>query len=215
MSLSREQVLRLMAYADGELEDGERASVESLLAASAEARCVVAAMEGSAIGEWVVRSQDERAARGGADGIADAVIAKIQAPAAVDIAAARRRQEERQRASRRTGAIAVGFLALAAGVALYVASNRSGGSVVPSMPVAANPPATSALSTAATAAQPAIAPSAALPENAVARESPPVEIESDSDDVSVYYVPTSPGAAANVNATSVVIWFDDTAVKKP
>lgn len=216
MSLSRDQVLRLMAYADGELDEEDRAGVEALLASNDEARCVVAAMEGSAIGEWVRTAQEERAVAaleklGGADSIADSVLAKIETPqqVVVDFASARARQQK-QAGSRRTGAIVVGVLALAAGVALYIASERSKNPGV-SVPVAVtNPPTQQAPTPQAPTAptsteQPSVTPPAAV----AGAEQPPVEIESDSSDVSVYYVPTSPGAAANVNATSVVIWFDE------
>lgn len=212
MSLSHEQVLRLMAYADGELEGEERAEVDALLASNDEARCVVAAMQGSAVGEWVAHTHEERAVRAGADSIADAVMAKVEARPVVDLAAARARHAS----SRRTGAIVVGLLALAAGVALFIASGRESGTAVPSMPVASNgaPPGTHRPSLPPPTNVLPQAPSPAPAATVASGEEPPVEIESDSEDVSVYYVPTSPGAAANVNATSVVIWFDDTTAPK-
>jgi len=64
MSLSRETMLALMAYADGELEGKERARVDALLAKSEEARRVVQAMCGGAVGAWL--SQAAVGASGGA-----------------------------------------------------------------------------------------------------------------------------------------------------
>jgi hypothetical protein len=110
VSLSRETMMDLMAFADGELEGEDRARVERLVAENSEARSVVDAMRSPAIGAWLDGEMAKRAAA--ADGIAGAVMAKLPA-----------RGPSRGRPA---VVISIGAaLALAAGVALILRSQDS------------------------------------------------------------------------------------------
>ncbi len=75
MSLPRETVLELMALADGELEGTQKAGAERTVAESAEARRLVEEFRGTAVAKWLMTAVNERAPV--ADGIADAVMAKV------------------------------------------------------------------------------------------------------------------------------------------
>jgi hypothetical protein len=80
MSLSRETMLELMALADGELEGQAKERAEALAAQSGVARRVVESMRDSGIRVWLGEALEEQARS--ADGIADAVMAKIAAASA-------------------------------------------------------------------------------------------------------------------------------------
>ncbi len=135
MSLSHETVLELMSLADGELEGEDLERVERLVVVNEEARAMVESLrradEGPA-GAWLQESLNHRAGSGGADAIAEAVMAAVErsgaparAPAAslnsagivVPMAGARARRSSRLQVAVTAGAAA---LALAAAVALYV-----------------------------------------------------------------------------------------------
>src|SRR6185312_14724815 len=73
-TLSREAMIELMAYADGELDGDALARAEQLVRSDDEARRLVDAMRG--IGE-VVRELPEAHASERASGIADDVMARI------------------------------------------------------------------------------------------------------------------------------------------
>jgi hypothetical protein len=213
MSLSHDQVLQLMAYADDELDGDERAAVEALLARDEDARGVVVAMSGSAVsavGEWVARTHEDRAVAAGADSIADAVMARV-AESATRADGVRAEPRElssldaaRERRARRmqTGGALIAIAAMAAGVLFYVGSQSgptqaTGGplaSMAPSEPETARPP----------------TPSADPEQVAVGAGTVQVnEIDSPSHDVSVYEIPAA-AAAANMNsAASVIIWIGD------
>jgi hypothetical protein len=231
MSLSRETMLALMAYADGELEGKERDRVDALLTKSEEARRVVGAMRGGAVGVWLAGTAAGAAAgaRGAhpaahpADGIADAVMARVaHERTVVSLGAAREKRAARVRTA---GGIAV-IAALAAGIALYVGATASkdpsGGNIArDNVPGHPQPPPSSVavppqvVSTAQPLPGPiqvaSVLPSAVpLPEQPVVALAPEgVEVhEVDGDrDVSVIYLPAPVGAAANVASPSVVIWL--------
>jgi len=214
MSLSHETVLELMSLADGELEGDDKARVEKLVASSDEARQMLEAMRRAEVGAWLSESMDQRAARGGADGIAGAVMSAVdggrsfglqQAPRAapngsardggvVSIAGRRARTSSRVQMALSAGAAA---LALAAAVALYV---RAGGDRTANhAPVASVgvPPVD-------------IVPPQAEPPGGVEVN----EIDAPSRGVSVFEIPVGAAAAmakpANLaNASSVVVWVDD------
>ena len=205
MSLSHDQVLQLMAYADDELEGDERAAVEALIATDDDARCVVAAMSGSAVNEWVARVHEERAVAAGADSIADAVMARVASDggSSANVSSLAAMRERRARRMQTGGAI-VAIAAIAAGVFFYVGSqpgptHAPGGplaSMAPSEPDTAQPPA-------ASAEREQVAQAAGTGTVQVN------DIDSPSHDVSVYEVPAA-AAAANMNsAASVIIWIGD------
>lgn len=208
MSLSHETVLELMSLADGELEGDDKDRVEKLVASSEEARQVLESMRRAEVGAWLSATMDERAARGGADGIADAVMSAVEGgrdsglqkasppngamrDGVVSIARGRARKSSRLQMA--LSAAAAG-LALAAAVALYV---RAG-----SDPTADHAP---------------VASVGVPPVDSVAAQAPPSggvevnEIDAPSRGVSVFEIPV--GAAAAVaspeRASSVVVWVDD------
>jgi anti-sigma factor RsiW len=126
MSLSRETMIELMALADDELEGPAKERVERLAAQDEEARRVVESIRGPALRTWLDGAVSARAAA--SDGIADAVMARIarEEPAL-------RRTLPRAPATRRDGwrspglgsrVAAVSALAVAAGVALFVVTDR-------------------------------------------------------------------------------------------
>jgi hypothetical protein len=207
MSLSHETVLELMSLADGELEGDDKDRVEKLVASSDEARQVLESMRRAEVGAWLSATMDERAARGGADRIADAVMSAVEGSRnsglqkasaskrarrdAVSIASGRARKFSRVQMALSAGAAG---LALAAAVALYV---RAGGDrTVDHAPVASVgvPPVDSV----------AVhdEPSGGVEVN---------EIDAPSRGVSVFEIPVGAAAALATpqRASSVVVWVDD------
>jgi hypothetical protein len=125
MSLPRETMMELMALADGELEGEAKERGERLAAESEDARQIVESFRASDVARWLDEALDPRGAA--ADGIADAVMARIEGPPAG--AARASRPSLRARGSRpgpaRRSRVVVGAtvgvaLALAAAVALFV-----------------------------------------------------------------------------------------------
>jgi len=86
MTLSLETTLELMALADGELHGDARERAEKLMAQSEEAQRVVAAMRssGPALQSWLADTFGRQSQS--ADGIADAVMAKLAGGAASTVA---------------------------------------------------------------------------------------------------------------------------------
>jgi hypothetical protein len=209
MSLSHQTVLELMSLADGELEGADKERVERLVASSDEARRIVDAMRRGEVGAWLTASLDERAAKAGADGIADAVMAAVGRGGAADETvrqasaegggvvsmAGRARRASRQQVA--MSAAAVG-LALAAAVALYV---RGGGDhTAEHAPVASvGVPPVDFQAPSATVAQ---EPAGGVEVN---------EIDAPSRGVSVFEIPVGAAAAAAnpPGPSSVVVWVDD------
>lgn len=189
---SSERMLKLMAYADGELDEGERAEVEKLLATDAEAAKVVAQM--GALGE-VVRAVNPPLPE---VDLVSAIMEKVEhekieparvttpPPMAKVVPLASRR---------RWGAVAVAALALAASVFVMTRQKTEA-------PLAQN----TKPAPVETATNPA-------PANAVnASSGPGVEVEaveSPGQSVSVFYLPT-----ANELSTSVTVWVDETGENK-
>src|SRR5262249_47575648 len=116
--LSREQMLAVMAYADGELEGPALAEVEALVSSNAQARELARAIEalGDGIRQASVRSID----------VADAVMARV-VPNDLD------RARMRRAARMRVAVVGAALAALAAGVLFYVRSE-------PPPPVVQTPP---------------------------------------------------------------------------
>jgi hypothetical protein len=117
MSLSHETMLELMALADGELEGEAKERAESLAARDAEARRVLEAMRSTQVRSWLndAVAQQARAA----DGIADAVMEKLDAePGPVSRASPRR-----VRRIAVAQAVVTSAFAIAAAVAIYLRSS--------------------------------------------------------------------------------------------
>jgi hypothetical protein len=212
MSLSRETMTELMALADGELEGEARDRVEKLAAENEQARRVVEAMRAPALGVWLAEAMEERTAA--ADGIADAVMGKIDAArkeagieGVVRLSDAR---AKRSGVTRGQVAAVAGFLALAATIVLYMRNDRDGTDVVASVASVAVP-ATVVPSAEAPPAPPgsAMAQAPHLPQAGQGVEVD--EIDSPAHDVTVFEIPAGGMAAAAGGGTppSVVIMIED------
>jgi hypothetical protein len=205
MSLPQDTLLELMALADGELEGEAKARAEKLVAESDEARRVVAAMCAPDVGVFLGEALEGRV--GAADGIADAVMARLgaergQEGGVVRLADARGAKPASKGPRMQVFAAVGAALALAAGILLYIRSQDmdAGGTPVASVNVPSidlQPP----------PAPTAVAQQAARPSQGVEVD----EIDSPSRDVSVFEIPL--GAAAAVagggSPSSVVIMIDD------
>jgi hypothetical protein len=211
MSLSLETMTELMALADGELEGEARERAEKLASESEEARRVVDAMRAPVLGAWLAEGMEERTAA--ADGIADAVIAKIDAARRdAGIAGVVRLSDARARRSGVTrGQIAAvaGFLALAATIFLYMHNDRDGADSV--APVASFVPTAVAPSTEVPAAAPASALAQAPHVQQGGQGVEVDEIDSPAHDVTVFEIPAGGMAAAASGGAppSVVIMIED------
>lgn len=183
MSLSRETMMELMAFADGELEGADLVRIERLVAENGEARSVVDAMRSPAIGAFLEGEMTQRAAA--ADGIAGAVMAKLPA-----------RGPSRGRAP--AVVISIGAaLALAAGVALILRSESTTNEG--HVPVAS-------VDTPSVDVQPPPGTLAQRPTEGVEVD----EVDSPSRGISVFEIPVAGGAAANAKGpSSVVIMIED------
>ncbi len=106
MTLEQEQMMDVMAYADGELEGEDLARVEKLLESSADAKELLASL--AAIGDGV-----RTAHLVGAIDVRDAVMAKVT-PNDLDKARIKRT------ARTRMAVVGAAFVALAAGVMFYM-----------------------------------------------------------------------------------------------
>ncbi len=206
MSLSKNELIYLMAYADGEVEEDEIPDVEALIAKSEEAQRIV--LQQSALSEWVVRQGDERATEARADGIADAVMAAVEELGGAKVISLERGRAQRELNRQRVkefGALA----AVAAAVALFAlwpAQEEAPVAEMPSAhpsskaPVAVTPPAS---------ASPQASSSAEVLATAEA-EIPGIDIqavESPQHQFSIFYVPAATGA--NAHASSVVVWIGE------
>jgi anti-sigma factor RsiW len=192
VSLSSDNMMKLMAYADGELEGAERTEAEMLLASNVDAVSFIEQVAG--LGELVELGYEARTAKAiKSFDVADAVMAAVKdadqkdapvRPAAVTSLAAAREKKAAAAAPRfKVGVGIAAALALAASVFVFVQHRAD------ETPMAIAPP----------PAQPG-APSG-VPGTGVA-------VESAGKSVSVFYLPT-----ANELSTSVVVWVDETGEK--
>lgn len=213
MSLSQETLLQLMALADDEVEGEDRARVEDLVASDPRARQVLEAMRSPALGAWLSDAMSARSAA--ADGIADAVMARLAAepeaaawvgargasPGVGGVVRARPEHGARGRRVQILGGALAGTLALAAGVAIYFTSVSSGTDEA-RLPVArVGSPSVDVQPSPSWAA-------AALPSQGVEVD----EVDSPSRGFSVYEIPVGGGGVGAARAggpSSVVIMIDD------
>ena len=194
MTLSRETRMELMALADGELEGAAKERAEQLLERSAEAREMVASVRDPALRTWLGEALSGRSA---AAGIADAVMARIErepSPSRRPAARSRRGREARWAAPGVGSKVAVvAALAVAAGVALFVVTDRM-----------------------AHVATGAAGPAASLEGaggGALASASLGVEVE-EVDSASRVSIFEIPAMAKSSTPSSVVVWIDDDAEQK-
>jgi anti-sigma factor RsiW len=196
MSLSRETMLELMALADGELEGTAKERVERLAAENEEARRVVESMRGPALRAWLGAALSARAPA--SDGIADAVMAKLgraAGPARHAAARARAGRRDRWLGPRFGSRVAVvSALAVAAGVALFVVTDR----MAHVAPGAMGP-------------APSLAPGVGKPEVASPALGVEVEEVDSASHVSIFEIPAMANASAS---SSVVVWIDDDSEEK-
>jgi hypothetical protein len=213
MSLSRETMTELMALADGELDGDARERAEKLASESPEARRVVDAMRSPVLGLWLAETMDQRTPA--ADGVADAVMAKIDAARKdAGIEGVVRLSDAR---ARRTGitrgqvAAVAGFLALAATIVLYMRNDREGMDGVSAPVASAVAPAATAPSAEVRVTPPgsAMAQAPHLPQGGQGVEVD--EIDSPAHGVTVFEIPASGMAAAASGGAppSVVIMIED------
>ena len=200
MTLPRETLLELMALADGELEGAAKERIERLAAHDAEARQVVETMRSEAIRVWLRHSATQRTA---ADGIADAVMKKLdtERPAALGGASGPRRSRSPRFLV--AGATLAGTLALAASVAIVLHGARDRERPAP---VAS----TVAPRAVGSPVEPPVSVAAAPPRAPKQEGAQGVEVEEvDSPGhVSIF-------AIGNASApSSVVVWIDDEPVEK-
>lgn len=186
MSLSSENMMKLMAYADGELEGDGLAEVEKLLAKEPDAARFVADMAN--LGAYVSEGHDERDAKAVAKfDVADVVMAKVKDVPASSIAPPAKVVSLAEAKKKRTNVVAIGgavvaALALAASIFLWNRPQET--------PMARAP----------------------KPTPPTASQLPGVEVDtadSPGQKVEVFY-----GPGANDMQTSVVIWVDDTVGEK-
>jgi anti-sigma factor RsiW len=204
MSLSSENMLKLMAYADGELEGAELTEAEGLLAREPDAARFVEQLGG--LGELVALGHEERSGKAiAAFDVADAVMALAKEAKATgtvtSIGAARDARKAAAAASGQTAKVGVGIavaLALAASVFLF-AQHRAD-----ETPMATGP----APGLQATPGSPATPASSGGGGGSGGTGVEVSTVNSPGNSVSVFYLPT-----ANELSTSVVVWVDETGEK--
>jgi anti-sigma factor RsiW len=199
MSLSSENMLKLMAYADGELEGDERTEAEKLLATDPDSVRFVEQLGG--LGDLVELGYAAKSGKAVAKfDIADQVMSLAKPATVTSLAAAREKKAEKSKkegGGAKVGVAVVAILALAASVFL-VTQHRSDETPMAKAPAARD-----------TAAQ--AAPATTVASTVAPNNGPGVEVStvnSPGNSVSVFYLPT-----ANELSTSVVVWVDETGEK--
>jgi len=206
MSLSKNELVYLMAYADGEVDADEIPEVEALLAKSEEARLVLA--QQVALREWVVRDAERRATDGNADSIADAVMAgvgKMGGAAVISIERARVKKELNLQRVKEFSALG----AIAAAVALFFLwpsqETQPLAEETVTVPSVAPEPSAPPVEPSNAPVGPSVA-AVAMAESEV----PGIDVqavESPQHPFSIFYVPSATGA--NAHASSVVVWIGE------
>ena len=202
MSLSSENMMKLMAYADGELDGADLEEAHKLLATDVDASRFVEQIAG--LGQLVSLGYEARSAKTVAKfDIADAVMAlsspapaqetkQEKKPAAVSSLAAAR---EKRGNGLKIGAGIAAALALAASIFVF-AQHRTEETPMAKAPIVSPP-------------VPVPYPNTGLASNSGAGNGVEVStVESAGNSVSVFYLPS-----ANELTTSVVVWVDETGEK--
>jgi anti-sigma factor RsiW len=229
MSLSQDTMLELMAYADGELDGEALVRTEALVQSNEEARRIVLAM--GSLGDVVREGLDARPELVKADAIVHGVMRKINAEPTARMRKPRSSasiapNERRFFGSSQTRVIGV----IAGGLAMAAAAFF----VLRSAPTDVTGDGTGAHATAASSITSPTPQAQHLDPGALAQETPGnggangatngspnsgtvgtgsgvdvEQVESPSHQVSVFYLPAVAAAAANSNASSVVVWIGD------
>lgn len=204
MSLSAENMMKLMAYADGELEGVERRDAELLLAREPEAVTFVEQVAG--LGTILKEGHEDRHVDLFASfDIADAVMSatktvqqdkpEAKVTSIAELAAKRAARESSKGAGQgrilKIGGAFVAALALAASIFVFARGHKE------EVPMAVNQPSVQATNV-ANITNPVVN----------AESGPGVAIDSAGKSVSVFYLPT-----ANELSTSVVVWVDESGEK--
>ena len=200
MSAPSDRMLKLMAYADGELEGDERLEIEELVAKDAEAADIVTQM--GSLGDFVrLGHEDVLAPRLAKIDLSDAIMAAVareeqteSKPAATSNVASLEAARARKR---KIGTVAVAALALAASVFFMIRQNESQKAEAPIAHAPTRAPA---------AAPPTTEAPVVTASMGTGIEVDPVE--SPGHSVSVFYLPSE-----SELSTSVVVWVDETGEK--
>jgi hypothetical protein len=214
VSLSKNELLELMAYRDGEIDDNNVPEVEALVARSELAKRILE--QGDPLRPWAARTREATVA--GSKGIANAVMARIEGAEVPELRLGRAKVEvglPRTLRAPKFGAFAMGFgafAAVAAAVGLFYlwpigsASDQKAS-------LAARATRDSEIVGSFSASPAPVAPSSATTSTpiAVAAAAPPEEpgididaIESPEHQFSIFYVP-----GATAHASSVVVWIGE------
>lgn len=200
MSLSREKMMKVMSYVDGELEGEARDQVEALIEMDDEASQLV--LELRTLGDCVRVVHGERKLEKDPGAIADDVMRELEKRVAPIGSLAERRRNAA------ITAVITGAMAIAAGWFLIVKTGDHAdvsAQANPTQAVTLTPPPPTQTTTTPTPDQ-------------LAAQTPAVEgvdvesVESPSHEVSVFYVPAM--ASAGSNASSVVVWIQEGEAKK-
>jgi hypothetical protein len=204
VSLTQDELIYVMAYVDGQVDDDEMPEVLEMLARNEDARRLVAEL--GAVGDWVRASSDERAVVGKADTIVDQVMQEAEQLGGGKVITLER--ERARRALNRQRVKEFGALAAVAAVfaLLWARPNTPTGG--DEQPVAMRGPVGQAPSASPMPRPPertSPAPSATESGLAVGSEDG-VDIENveSPHQVSVFYLPLT-----NKNAASVVVWIGE------
>lgn len=200
MSAPSDRMLKLMAYADGELEGDERLEIEELLANDAEAADIVTQM--GSLGDFLRLGHE--------DAIAPQ-LAKIDLSDAIMAAVAREQKAESKPATtsnvasldaararkRKIGTVTVAALALAASIFFMIRQNENQKAEAPIAHAPAKAPAPVATTTEAPVVMASMGTGVEVD-----------PVESPGHSVSVFYLPSESDLS-----TSVVVWVDETGEK--
>jgi anti-sigma factor RsiW len=206
MSLSREAMLDVMAYVDGELDGDALDRTEALLASDEDAARL--ALELRTLGDCVRVVQTDRALSKNPDEIADDVMKALDKNVVVPIAPV---------AIRRRNAIIAGTISSALAIAAAWFLLAHNGVPAATTDIAQQPVAQATANPVQLPTIPSDTPAAIDPEKMAAeaylQSGVDVEsVESPKHEVSVFYVPAT--ASANPNASSVVVWIGEDETKK-
>jgi anti-sigma factor RsiW len=211
MSLSETELIYLMAYVDGQVDDDELPEVEALLERSEEARQIVA--QHAALGDWVRDTSDARAAAAGVDLVAKRVVAEIEQVGGAEVILLERERARLALRRQRIKEFGALFAIAAAAAAFWLMPETK-------QPSIAVTPSAELLRSVAPAPQPSsltgqvLASADPVASSATAAAADPdtegVEVQavdSPSHPFSIFYLPVASGIDAH--ASSVVVWIDE------
>jgi len=213
MSLSQNELIYLMAYADGQVDDDELPEVLALLDRSEEARQIVA--QQAALSDWVRTSSDARAASGGADEIAGRVhtaIEKLGGGQVIHLERERAMVALKRQRVKEFGAL---FAVAAAAATFWLMPQSKPQPVAVAPPPAhshttrpsASTPSSSAVASVASGSQGDTSPATASASEAEGAGVDVQTVESPAHPFSIFYVPAATGL--NAHSSSVVVWIGE------